>query len=671
MKILIVDDNKDNLHLLEAMLKGGGYQAVSAENGSEALEKLRIEDFDMIITDILMPVMDGFQLCREVKNSDELNHIIFIFYTATYTDEKDEEFALKLGADKFIRKPIEPMEFIRIIQGVIKEAQEGKLKPRRPVFNEVNDVLMFYNERLVHKLEKKIRELNDEISKHKETEDRLRESERTYRLITENANDLISVMNCNLEIEYINFETHKRVLGEIPSGGKIKISQLNIEDLEYITPLIQFCFETCEPIVETFRFKHQDGHYIWLEASARKFTDKNGEEKIIIISRDITKRKQAEEALIKTKESLARQVEERTHDLLVEKQRIETIIDIIPHGILVLDSTGTLTLANNAFKDLIRKILKKELDSPFNIHNKPNNYLFNEIKKLLASDDKKPKTIEPIKGLFLQISSVDLRIPDGQKFGNIIEIHDITQFVEFDNMRKQFVSTVSHELRTPLSVIVQSLHNIEKYKNQMSSDLQQKLMKTMTMNADLLGQIIDDLLIISRIDEKRVKLEWQEYHLLDVLNQVLELLEPKKNEKEIQITVDVDKDIILFGDPKKIGQIFRNIIDNAIKYSSNGSKIFIKAIDYYSGNYNPTNKEGTLIQVTDTGRGIQKQEIPYLFERFFRSDGVRDISGTGLGINIARDLIHLHQGEIFVDSEYGKGSTFSIFLPRLKQKPAN
>lgn len=111
-RILIVDDNEENLALLEAMLMGSGYQVVLAMDGAEALEKFNNFQFDLIISDILMPNMDGFQLCHQLKNDDELGQIPFIFYTATYTSEEDRKFALGLGAEKFIVKPHEPENFI-------------------------------------------------------------------------------------------------------------------------------------------------------------------------------------------------------------------------------------------------------------------------------------------------------------------------------------------------------------------------------------------------------------------------------------------------------------------------------------------------------------------------------------------------------------------------------
>ena len=176
MKILVVDDKEENSYLLEALLKGSGYEVVSAANGAEALETIRAEGCDMIVSDILMPVMDGFQLCWEVKGDDELQNIPFVFYTATYTDEKDEEFALKSGADRFVRKPMDPAEFIKIIQGVVREAEEGKIGREKPVLGREEEGLQVYSERLVKKLEKKMLDLEREITERKRAEEELRRS---------------------------------------------------------------------------------------------------------------------------------------------------------------------------------------------------------------------------------------------------------------------------------------------------------------------------------------------------------------------------------------------------------------------------------------------------------------------------------------------------------------
>lgn len=159
MKILIVDDIEENLYLLESLLKGSGYEVVAAKDGVEALDKLKEEPIDMIVSDILMPKIDGFQFCRECKKVDSLKKIPFIFYTATYTEKKDEEFALSLGAEKFIVKPQEPQVFLKILEEVIEEHKKGELiSPKEPV-KEEEIYLAEYNKQLIRKLEKKVLDL--------------------------------------------------------------------------------------------------------------------------------------------------------------------------------------------------------------------------------------------------------------------------------------------------------------------------------------------------------------------------------------------------------------------------------------------------------------------------------------------------------------------------------
>lgn len=161
MKILSVDDKVENLYLLEAMLKGAksGYEVVSAHNGVEALQELERNKIDLIISDILMPQMDGFELCHEVKNRPALRQIPFIFYTATYTEKKDEELGLRLGASRFLIKPVEPDAFLATLREVLREFEAGQL-PSPPSPAEKEEVLLkAYNRRLVRKLDRKVEQL--------------------------------------------------------------------------------------------------------------------------------------------------------------------------------------------------------------------------------------------------------------------------------------------------------------------------------------------------------------------------------------------------------------------------------------------------------------------------------------------------------------------------------
>jgi signal transduction histidine kinase len=161
MKILTVDDNVENLYLLEAMLRGAGcgYKVVCAHNGVEALQKLEKEKCDLIVSDILMPQMDGFELCRQVKRGEDSRHIPFIFYTATYTENKDVEFGMRLGASRFIIKPAEPEEFLSILRGVIQDSDTSFLVAAPPPAEDDEVLLKAYNRSLVHKLDQKVQQL--------------------------------------------------------------------------------------------------------------------------------------------------------------------------------------------------------------------------------------------------------------------------------------------------------------------------------------------------------------------------------------------------------------------------------------------------------------------------------------------------------------------------------
>lgn len=173
MKILVVDDIEENIYLLKTILGANGYKVVTAKNGFEALNKLKKEPVDIIISDILMPKMDGFQFCRACKKDERFKDIPFMFYTATYIEKKDEEFALGLGADRFIIKPQKPDEFLRILKELIKEHKvKPILKPEIKPESEIK-YLSGYSKRIVRKLEKKVLDLNKEINIRKQAESNL------------------------------------------------------------------------------------------------------------------------------------------------------------------------------------------------------------------------------------------------------------------------------------------------------------------------------------------------------------------------------------------------------------------------------------------------------------------------------------------------------------------
>ena len=181
-RALIVDDQEQNLYLLKSLLKGHGYQVSEAANGVEALERARANPPDVIISDILMPVMDGFALCQAWHKDDRLKGIPFVFYTATYTDPKDEELGLSLGAARFIIKPVEVENFISILEQVITQVEAHSLISAQKSLGEDSAYYRMYNQALIRKLEDKMleleevnRALGEEIAERNQAERQIRQ----------------------------------------------------------------------------------------------------------------------------------------------------------------------------------------------------------------------------------------------------------------------------------------------------------------------------------------------------------------------------------------------------------------------------------------------------------------------------------------------------------------
>jgi signal transduction histidine kinase len=410
----------------------------------------------------------------------------------------------------------------------------------------------------------------------------------------------------------------------------------------------------------------RDGTALPIEISISSYQLKEDWYATVMI-RDITERKVSEKALQEAKENLSEEVERKTKDLEQARKRIEVILNAITDGIVVLNAQGEVTLANNKFRELYQRIFKTDMPEEVNFSAKYSHILFNTIKRLQLAKANEVATIEPIKGLYLELTDLeDFRVGE-EEVGAIIEVRDVTRFIEFENHRRQFVSTTSHELRTPITVIKQSLENYQDYRDKLTPKQEAHLFDAMNRNAHLMSELIEDLLLVSKIDEKSLKLSGIRYRPLDVLNEVIAQLEPRREKKEITVKVDVNRDIQLYGDTKRISQVFRIFIDNALKYSPKKTEVKITAMEDYLGKFNPTKSDGVLLEFADQGRGIHEDDMQYLFQRFFRSKYVIDVPGTGLGLPIAKDLVKIHGGSIFVESEYGKGSSFFIFLPRISE----
>jgi PAS domain S-box-containing protein len=310
-KILIVDDIDENLYLLRKLLEGNGYTVDEARNGIEALARAQADPPDMIISDILMPEMDGFTFCSIVRKDETLKHVPFIFYTATYTDAKDEKLALRMGADAFIVKPTEPEEFMRRVEAILQADNNGKLvsPQKQNVDDEV--ILKEYNEVLIRKLEHKMlelekvnKELEAEIEARKQAEKSLRDSEEKFKAIANYTVDWESWFGPDGKYLWVNRGV-EQITGysaeEILSMPNFITSMIAEEDRAMFTSQFKDAIKGSRGENYEFRYVHKNGSILWMSISWQPIFDEKGTALGIRISgRDITERKRIDDALVES-----------------------------------------------------------------------------------------------------------------------------------------------------------------------------------------------------------------------------------------------------------------------------------------------------------------------------------------------------------------------------------
>ncbi len=356
-----------------------------------------------------------------------------------------------------------------------------------------------------------------------------------------------------------------------------------------------------------------------------------------------------------------------------QKQQIELILNNISDGVIVLDQDGKTLIVNKAAERFINRILSIKITAEFNFVLSSGHMFFETIKNLFLSNDVNEQiVIKAAPNLYLEFNIALNSSVNQNSLVTIIEFRDVTPFIEFENVRKKFVSVISHELRTPISALSLSLINLQKYGPKLSEDQKLEIINSMGRSTAILNQQVDDLLILSRFDAgKSLDLKWETYHISAAIYSVIAQLEPKIIEKNINVLTLGSCEVELVGDVRRIEQIIRIILDNAVKYSEENSEITINVINDYKGKYDLGKTAKVLIAITDQGIGISEKDMQHLFTRFYRSDEVAHIQGTGIGLALARELVELHQGAIYVESTYKEGSTFFIVLPKLEESPTN
>jgi two-component system phosphate regulon sensor histidine kinase PhoR len=256
------------------------------------------------------------------------------------------------------------------------------------------------------------------------------------------------------------------------------------------------------------------------------------------------------------------------------------------------------------------------------------------------------------------VTSTPIRSGTGS-IGAVMVLHDITEIRRLERARRDFVANVSHEFRTPLTAIQGFAETLLEGALEDAGN-SRRFVEIIHDHSLRLGRLTNDLLRLAQIEAGKLNLEFHPVNVDSIVEGCLETTRAKATQKELRLEVEgTPGTSSISGDLRSLQGVLQELLDNAIRYSSPGGRITIKK---------DLQGSSVVISVSDTGIGIPKADQERIFERFYRTDPARsrESGGTGLGLSIAKHMIEAHGGQIKVESEVGKGSTFSIFLPIAK-----
>ena len=353
-------------------------------------------------------------------------------------------------------------------------------------------------------------------------------------------------------------------------------------------------------------------------------------------------------------------------DIATEKTRLKTIVNYLEGGVLVTDKTKNIILYNPALLRMLGYDGGPLDDQPLSA---------------LTTDETLTGMIDSILGLkvgelkvlsaeilprdsgeglsderYLRAQSVPFQNRSGEILGSVTIIDDITHLKKLDEMKSAFVSMVSHEIRGPLSTV---LSQIKILTDGLAGEIgakQADILGKISRKVEGLVELTNELLDLSRIEAGLIVQDKQQVQLMDILDSLVGFMQARAKEKNISLSLKKATLPLINADAKSMEEVFSNLITNAINYTPEGGNITLAG--EVSGDF-------VHISISDTGYGIVPDELPRIFERFYRvkNDKTRNIVGTGLGLPIVKSIVEAHNGTIKAESTEGVGSTFSVRLP--------
>jgi len=685
-KILVVDDQPLNCRLVKQILARSEFTLSFASDGQEGLEKARAELPFLVLSDIMMPRMDGFDLCERLKADERTKDAAVIFVTAHHRDAAMVSKGLDMGADDYIYRPFQPSELEARVRAVARlKRAEMAARRRAHVIARRNDELEFLNalalaatsslslqESFAPSMPKLSQLLGAEAvalllleahgaNAHRANAHGANAHGANAHVTTREGQSLSTSVDFRTE-EDLTLQTFLEqvplVLSEIldDSNSNLGIASPNTCTISAV-PMI-----SRDQIIGAMGVIHAEGNVLITEDMMLL----NSVAGIMSVANENTR------LLAEVQEfnrHLEQMVEERTRQLVEEKKKTEAILASMADGLLVLDAENRVLAANRTAEEMLdfrlsqlqgQTIGEERLDSPLwrcvndmAASHEPTMSALVELPDAAQSDDL----------LSIQAHSAKIRDESSdtprQAIGTVIVLRDITALKEVERMKARFMAGVTHELKTPLAVIRVHANNLSTYHERLPIPKQKEMLCTIQKQVILLERSVEDILTLTRLDAGALEIEREPVDLRVLADEVVVSMRPLAEPKQIALHWKKPAAAVMtMTNPRIIARVLRNLVDNAIKYTPAGGMVKVQTI--------PIMIKGqpyVEIQVKDTGLGIAPEHQEQIFERFYRVDSSHTIPGTGLGLAIVKEIVEAHGGVVKVASLPGAGSTFTVTLP--------
>jgi two-component system phosphate regulon sensor histidine kinase PhoR len=341
---------------------------------------------------------------------------------------------------------------------------------------------------------------------------------------------------------------------------------------------------------------------------------------------------------------------------------VQAIVGAIADGLVVADRERRIRLTNRAFREAFQ--------------------LGSEVRDLTLLESVRDAAVERLLGEALehgrtQRGAITIQRPPGPERhfevviepikneaaevnGAVILFRDVTELRQTETMRRDFIANVSHELRTPLSILRGYLETLLDNPKQSPAELL-RIFEVMERHSNRLNLLVDDVLSLARLEGPGMALDLTNIRPANFLRGIMHDWEKKFRSKNLRAELEASEDLPHFcGDEARLQEVVYNLLDNAVKYSPDGGRIFVSAT---------RNHQHLILSVSDDGPGIPARDLPRIFERFYRADKARhrQLGGTGLGLSIVKHIAQLHGGTVEAESELGQGTTVRVHLPIVTQ----